>query len=115
NFVPVLIITIVSAAAGIFYALNATDIYVATTSLKISKPSGSILEGPIMPEFQDFGSDRFIANEIEIMKSYSVRSRVAKALYDSVNNDDDKFASMLNKDFQFTLNDKEQILTLPEV
>lgn len=115
NFVPVLIITIVSAAAGIFYALNATDIYVATTSLKISKPSGSILEGPIMPEFQDFGSDRFIANEIEIMKSYNVRSRVAKALYDSVNNDDEKYASMLNKDFQFTLNDKEQILTLPEV
>lgn len=115
NLVPVIIITVVSAAAGIFYAMNATDIYVATTSLKISKPSGSILESPIMPEFQDFGSDRFIANEIEIMKSYSVRARVAKALYDSVNNDEQRFASMLNKDFQFSINDKEQILTVPEV
>jgi len=29
-----------------------------------------------MPEFQDFGSDRFIANEIEILKSYHLREEL---------------------------------------
>ncbi len=91
NLLPVILITLTSLTVSIIYAVNAQDIYKSVTSLKIAKPSGNILESPLMPEFQDFGSDRFIANEIEILKSYSIRSRVADAIikdYNEVNSPD---------------------------
>ena len=37
-----------------------------------------------MDEMRDIGGDRFIANEIEILKSHDLRERVAKAILDSV-------------------------------
>lgn len=85
NFLPVIIITSICSLAAVLYAVNANDIFKSTTTLKLSKPQGSILESPLMPEFQDFGSDRFIANEIEILKSYTVREKVADVLIDSFN------------------------------
>ena len=101
NIVPVVIITVVSLFVAIIYAVNAKNIYKATTSIKVSMPQGNILEAPLMPEFQDFGSDRFIANEIEILKSYSLRSRVAQALIDSFNTESikDSFYLILTHDF----------------
>jgi capsular exopolysaccharide synthesis family protein len=83
NFVPIFLITLTGLLVAIIYALNAVDIYKSTTILKLSKPQGSILQGSLLPEFQDFGSDRFIANEIEILKSYSIRKKVGLALVDS--------------------------------
>ncbi len=83
NWKPIVISTLMGTIAALIIALSAVDIYESTTSLKITKPSGSILEAPMIPEFQDFGSDRFIANEIEILKSYSIRERVINALIDS--------------------------------
>lgn len=83
NLAPVLMIIIASLIAAFIYAASATDIYKAGTSLKISKPGGNILQAPLLPEVSDFGSDRFIANEIEILKSYKLRERVAEALVDT--------------------------------
>lgn len=83
NLLPVILITLTGLVVAIFYAVNAQDIYKSTTVLKVSKPQGSILNAPLLPEFQDYGNDRFISNEIEIMKSYSTRERVAAALTDS--------------------------------
>ncbi|MGE5432727.1 MAG: GumC family protein [Syntrophomonadaceae bacterium] len=80
NIIPITLISLTGLVVAIFYAIKAPDIFKSTTVLKVSKPQGSILESPLMPEFQDFGSDRFIANEIEILKSYTVRENVAKAL-----------------------------------
>ena len=55
--------------------------------MKIQKPSGGgIMDAPLLPEFSDFGNDRFIANEIEILKSYRLREIVANAFIDSFNN-----------------------------
>jgi tyrosine-protein kinase Etk/Wzc len=85
NLVTFLLILILCTAAGIFYAINKEDIYVSSTSIKISKSGGNILESPIAPSFGDFGSDRFIANEIEILKSHDLRERVRIALVDSFN------------------------------
>lgn len=102
NLLPVILITLTGLAVAIIYALNAQDIYKSTTSLKLNKPQGNILDAPLLPEFQDFGSDRFIANEIEILKSYTVREKVAYALLDSfrVVNDPEKFYLLLNREFQ---------------
>ena len=52
-----------------------------------------------MPEFQDFGSDRFIANEMEILKSYHLRERVSNSLIDSfkASADKKKFSLIIDK------------------
>lgn len=100
NIVPIVLISLTSLIISIVYSVNAINIYKSTTVLKLSKPKGSILESPLMPEFSDFGSDRFIANEIEILKSYSVREKVAKTLIDTFNTvqDKSKFAIIVAKE-----------------
>jgi capsular exopolysaccharide synthesis family protein len=100
NLFPFLLITIVCIAAGVYYALNSIDIYESETVLKISKPQGNILEAPLTPDIMDLGMDRFIANEIEIIKSYTNRERVAEALVDSfaVSKNRDRFYLVINHD-----------------
>lgn len=83
NLGMIIIIGLTGLIIGAIYALNAPDIYKSTTVIKITKPQGSILNSPLIPEFQDFGSDRFIANEIEILKSYKLREKITQALIDS--------------------------------
>ncbi|HSD64865.1 MAG TPA: GumC family protein, partial [Ignavibacteriaceae bacterium] len=109
NLLPIALITVICLVVSIIYAVNAKNIYLATTSLKVSMPQGNILEAPLMPEFQDYGSDRFIANEIEILKSYNLRFRVAKALLDSFNTKNNKNDFFLILSHNFT-NEKVEIL-----
>lgn len=90
NIFPILIIFLASILVTILYVINATDIYKSTTTLKISRPSGSILTAQLIPEFQDFQNDRFISNEIQVMKSRTITETVARALIDSFNNHSDK-------------------------
>ena len=84
NIFPFVLISLVCFAAAVFYALTSKNIYESEVVLKISKPGGNILEAPIMPDVMDLGMDRFIANEIEIIKSYTNRTKVANALVDSL-------------------------------
>lgn len=114
NLVPVIIIILASLAVAIIYAISAKDIYKSQTALKLSKPGGSILQSPLVPEFSDFGNDRFIANEIEILKSYNLRERVAKALVDTFVN------TKYNKDFNLLYKkafsgNTEELLTVPDI
>lgn len=113
NLVPVLIITLSCLVLSIAYAINSMDIYKSDTSLKISKPSGSILESPIMPGFSDFGNDRFIANEIEILKSYNLRERVAQALLDSfyTNKGQHSFYVILNREDRVEKTNENELLS----
>jgi len=83
NWLPVILITLSGLAVAVLYAMNATDIYKSTATLKISKGKGDVLTSPLMPEFVDLGNDRFISNEIEIMNSFTTREKVAAALIDS--------------------------------
>lgn len=114
NLIPVIIIIAASLAVGIIYALSAKDIYKSKTALKLSKPGGSILQSPLIPEFSDYGNDRFIANEIEILKSYNLRERVAKALVDTfVTNANSNYFNLLYKK-EFGSNEP-QLLTVPAI
>lgn len=99
NLFPILLITLTSLIFAVIFAVNSVNIYRSVTSLKISKPEGSILKSSLMPEFSDFGSDRFIANEIQILKSYSIKERVAHALIDTFAqlNVPDSFSVILDK------------------
>ena len=99
NLIPFIMITLVCIAAAVFYAVTSRDIYESETVLKISEPQGDILEAPVMPDMMDMGMDRFIANEIEIIKSYTNRERVANALIDSFKTspEKDKFFLVVNR------------------
>jgi capsular exopolysaccharide synthesis family protein len=90
NLMPFLLITGITLIVALIYAATARNIYKSTTSLKISKPQGSLLESSIMPDLQSFTDDRFISTEIEIMKSYTIRESVAKALIKNYNESGNK-------------------------
>ena len=113
NIFPFLLISIVCIAAAVFYAVTSMNIYESETVLKISKPEGNILEAPITPDIMDLGMDRFIANEIEIIKSYTNRERVAKAVIDSLKKSKDKndFYLVLNHDKKI----KGEIKSVPDL
>jgi capsular exopolysaccharide synthesis family protein len=108
-----IVVTIIGVAflAALLYAVNTQDIYQSETSIRLSKPQGGILQAPLIPDIQDWGNDRFIANEIEIMKSYTLRSRIAHILLDSfiVSPQPDKF-SMILKEYE---NGEEKPQVLP--
>jgi capsular exopolysaccharide synthesis family protein len=99
NLFPIILIILACTAITIFYIFKAKDIYISTTTIKISRPQGSVLSSNIIPEFQDFITDRFISNEIEVLKSYRIREAVAEALLDSfkVDNDPSKYYYIFNQ------------------
>ncbi|MCY7360781.1 MAG: hypothetical protein LH629_01730, partial [Ignavibacteria bacterium] len=93
NLLPILLITLASIIITLIYVFNAKDIYKSTTTIKINRPQGSVLSSSLIPEFQDFITDRYISNEIEVLKSYKIREAVAKNLLDTfeLNKDKEKF------------------------
>ena len=98
NLIPIIIITLASIIITLVYVFNAKDIYKSTTTIKINRPQGSVLTSSLIPEFQDFITDRYISNEIEVLKSYKIRETVAQNLLDSfqVNKDKDDFYYVFN-------------------
>ena len=99
NLLPIVLIFIASIMVTLVYVTNAIDVYKTVTTLKITKPQGSILTTSLIPEAESFSSDRFISNEIEILKSNSIREKVATSLLDSfkVINDRSKFYYIVNR------------------
>lgn len=83
NILPIVLIFFASVLVTILYVINSINIYKTTTTLKIVRPQGSILSAQLIPEFQDFQTDRYISNEIEIMKSFTIREKVSNSLLDS--------------------------------
>lgn len=101
NIIPIIIVTLVGLIVAILYAINAQNIYKSTAYIKLEKPkAGGILQNPFSSGFSDFGNDRFIANEIEIMQSWSTREKVAETLIDSFRfvNAPDSFYLLLDRE-----------------
>ncbi|MFH0735391.1 MAG: polysaccharide biosynthesis tyrosine autokinase [bacterium] len=117
NLLPILLIAITGLVVSIVYAVNARDIYKSTTILKLAKPQGSILDSPLIPEFQDFGSDRFIANEIEVLKSYTIKEKVANALIEKFNTigERDSFYLILDQSFKVAENKSIKIKSIEQI
>lgn len=112
NILPIVLIAIASILVTLLYVFNSIDIYKTMTSLKIQKPQGNILSAQLIPEIQDFQTDRYISNEIEIMKSYNMRERVATALLDSIKviSDKNNYYYIVNKHLH-----KEGLASIPEL
>lgn len=102
---PIIIITLASLIFSVVYAVKALNIYKSTTLIKISKPTGSVLDAlPLASLGGDMQMDRFLLNELEIVKSYQVRQKVAYKLLDTFNNakDPSKFFLVLDKKVRYS-------------
>ncbi|HMQ67436.1 MAG TPA: polysaccharide biosynthesis tyrosine autokinase [Ignavibacteria bacterium] len=99
NILPVAIITLIFIILTVIYVSYAKDIYRSSATIKINRPQGSVLSSSLIPEFQDFITDRYISNEIEVLKSYKIREDVAQNLLDSfkVLQDKSKFFYIFNQ------------------
>ena len=68
------------------YLLYSENVYKSTVTMKITSQQQNVLDSKETPDLGILVIDRFISNEIEIMKNYDTREMVAKALVDSFNN-----------------------------
>jgi tyrosine-protein kinase Etk/Wzc len=83
HWLIVLLISILVGGGTFIYSIIATDIYVATTEIKITTPPGSILTSPIIPVSSFKMENNLIANEIQTILNPSIRIQVAKTLIDT--------------------------------
>lgn len=83
SIIPIALITLSCIAITVVYVLYAKDIYKSASTIKINRPQGSVLSSNLIPEFQDFITDRYISNEIEVLKSYKIREIVAANMLDT--------------------------------
>jgi polysaccharide biosynthesis transport protein len=90
NLTAFIIIAVVIFAGAIYYAISSPDIYKSTVRVQIEKQQQSVLQSSTMEGLNNFANDRYIANEIQVIKTYDTRERVAKALIDTFNNSRNK-------------------------
>ena len=116
NLFPFIFISILIIAAVGAYAFFAKDIYESTVTLKINKQKQNILESAAMPEVSGLINDRFIANELEVMKNYDTRERYADALIDSfeANTKEDSLFSVVKSEDSSNVNGHKNLKELTE-
>jgi capsular exopolysaccharide synthesis family protein len=83
NKIPISLSLIVGLIVSYFYAYSQVNIYSSVSSLRLTKPKENVLEGKIFPDIEGDLPERFINNEVEILKSNAIREMTAKALLDS--------------------------------
>lgn len=83
NKVPILLSISVGLIVSYFYAYSQVDIYSSASSLRLSKPKENVLENKIFSDFEGELPERYINNEVEILKSYAIREKTASSLLDS--------------------------------
>lgn len=88
NILPILLILTVSLLVTFLYVFRATDIYRATTVLQLEPPQGNILQSSFS-ELENKSDEKYISNQVEVLKSYKIRDIVTRALLDSLNKRDD--------------------------
>jgi len=100
NLGQILIISLIIFSLTLLYAITASDIYISNTILKISQPQNkSIIDSPFEAALGSSSTDRYIANEIEVMTNRSIRERVAEVVIDSFKQigQTDNFDLIVNK------------------
>src|ERR1035437_5952882 len=95
NLKTFIIISSIIFIVSLVYALYPPSIYRSTVTLKITGQQQTVLKSESLPEVNSLNSDRFIANEIDVIENFDTRERVAKALIDTFENAKDKNISYL--------------------
>lgn len=83
NILPILLILSVSLLVTFLYVFRATDIYRATSVIQLEPPQGNILQSSFS-ELENKSDEKYIFNQIEVLKSYKIRDKVTTALLDSL-------------------------------
>lgn len=83
NKVPLLLSLSVGLIVSYLYAYSQIDIYSSASSLRLSKPKENVLDNKIFSDIEGELPERFINNEVEILKSFSIREMTAHSLVDS--------------------------------
>src|SRR4030095_5780029 len=83
NKVPILLSLAVGLIVSYFYAYSQVDIYASASSLRLTKPKENVLENKIFSDIEGELPERYINNEVEILKSSAIREKTALALLDS--------------------------------
>lgn len=83
NKIPISLCLIVGLIVSYFYAYSQVNIFSSVSSLRLTKPKENVLEGKIFPDIEGDLPERYISNEVEILKSNAIREMTAKALLDS--------------------------------
>jgi len=92
NKIPILLSLGVGLIASYFYAMSQMDIYSSASSLKLTKPKENVLEGKVFSDLESELPERFINNEVEILRSFAIREKTARYLLDSFENYKNKSA-----------------------
>ena len=90
NLLLLTIVALIVTMAISIYAIFSPNIYKSSVDLKITSQKQNVLASEPLPIIGSSINDRFIANEIEIIKNYDSRERYAIALRDSFKNAQDK-------------------------
>jgi capsular exopolysaccharide synthesis family protein len=83
NKVPILLSLAVGLVVSYFYAYSQVDIYASASSMRLSKPKENVLENKIFSDIEGELPERYINNEVEILKSFAIREKTAASLLDS--------------------------------
>lgn len=83
NKVPILLSLAVGLIVSYFYAYSQVDIYASASSMRLSKPKENVLENKIFSDIEGELPERYINNEVEILKSFAIREKTATSLLDS--------------------------------
>lgn len=83
NKVPILLSLSVGLIVSYFYAYSQVDIYASASSMRLTKPKENVLENKIFSDIEGELPERYINNEVEILKSFAIREKTAKSLLDS--------------------------------
>jgi capsular exopolysaccharide synthesis family protein len=83
NKIPILLSLAVGLIVSYFYAYSQVDIYSSAAALRLSKPKENVLDNKIFSDIEGELPERFINNEVEILKSFSIREQTARSLIDS--------------------------------
>src|SRR4030095_13311753 len=83
NKVPILLSLAVGLIVSYFYAYSQVDIYASASSLRLTKPKENVLENKIFSDIEGELPERYINNEVEILKSLAIREKTANSLLDS--------------------------------
>ncbi|MFI5211614.1 MAG: GumC family protein, partial [Ignavibacteria bacterium] len=83
NKVPILLSLAVGLVVSYFYAYSQVDVYASASSMRLSKPKENALDNKIFSDFETELPERYINNEVEILKSFAIREKTANSLLDS--------------------------------
>ncbi|RPI15691.1 MAG: polysaccharide biosynthesis tyrosine autokinase [Ignavibacteriae bacterium] len=83
NKVPIILSLVVGIIVSYFYAYSQEDIYSSASLMRLAKPKENVLEGKIFSDIEGELPERFINNEVEILKSFAIREKTARSIIDS--------------------------------